>query len=614
MAEKKRKKNIKNKKVQNDVRVENTPVKKDKEQGGVFYYKKDMTVLEVSEGLNVGVSEVIKKLMGLGIMAAQTHVVDRETIELVVIEYDLEMKDEVITDLTRFEDIVIEEDEENLEERPPVVTIMGHVDHGKTTLLDTIRNTRVTASEAGGITQHIGAYQVEKNGKLITFIDTPGHAAFTEMRARGAEVTDITILVVAADDGVMPQTREAIDHAKAANCPIIVAVNKIDKVGANPDKVKQELTEFNLIPEEWGGDTIFVNVSALKGEGVEQLLEMIQLTAEISEYKANPNRLATGSVIESKLDKSRGPVATLLIQNGTLKVGDVLVCGDTYGKVRAMVNDQRGKVVTASPSKAVEVVGLNDVPQAGDNFIVLNDEKQARQIAEERAHRSWKVERGVGKAVSLDDIFDHLQDGSTKEIRIVIKGDTHGSIEALKSSLEKIDVDGAKIEIIRSSVGTITDTDITLAQASNAIIIGFNVRPTAQVRETAKEKGVDVRLYNIIYKALEEIEAAMKGMLDPEFEEVITGQAEVRNTFKISKVGTIAGCMVTSGTIERNSIVRIIRDGVVAYEGKMASLKRFKDDVKEVREGFECGIMIEKYNDLKDNDIIEASVMKEIKK
>ncbi|PAT02104.1 translation initiation factor IF-2 [Candidatus Izimaplasma bacterium ZiA1] len=614
MAEKKRKKNIKNKKVQNDVRIENTPVKKDKEQGGVFYYKKDMTVLEVSEGLNVGVSEVIKKLMGLGIMAAQTHVVDRETIELVVIEYDLEMKDEVITDLTRFEDIVIEEDEENLVERPPVVTIMGHVDHGKTTLLDTIRNTRVTASEAGGITQHIGAYQVEKNGKLITFIDTPGHAAFTEMRARGAEVTDITILVVAADDGVMPQTREAIDHAKAANCPIIVAVNKIDKVGANPDKVKQELTEFNLIPEEWGGDTIFVNVSALKGEGVDQLLEMIQLTAEISEYKANPNRLATGSVIESKLDKSRGPVATLLIQNGTLKVGDILVCGDTYGKVRAMVNDQRGKVVTASPSKAVEVVGLNDVPQAGDNFIVLTDEKQARQIAEERAHRSWKVERGVGKAVSLDDLFDHLQDGSTKEIRIVIKGDTHGSIEALKSSLEKIDVDGAKIEIIRSSVGTITDTDITLAQASNAIIIGFNVRPTAQVRETAKEKGVDVRLYNIIYKALEEIEAAMKGMLDPEFEEVITGQAEVRSTFKISKVGTVAGCMVTSGTIERNSIVRIIRDGVVAYEGKMASLKRFKDDVKEVREGFECGIMIEKYNDLKDNDIIEASVMKEIKK
>ncbi len=595
-----------------DSRVSNVPVANQVKNDGVLYYKPDMTVAEVAEGCNVRVSEIIKKLMMLGIMANQTQSVDRETIEIIALELGYELEDEQMTDLTRFEDLEIVDNEEDLLERPPVVTIMGHVDHGKTTLLDTIRNSRVTEGEAGGITQHIGAYQVKKNGKLITFIDTPGHAAFTEMRARGAQVTDITILVVAADDGVMPQTREAIDHAKAAGVPIIVAVNKIDKAGVNPDKVKQELTEFNLVPEEWGGDTIFCNLSALTGEGVDNLLEMIQLTAEMNEYKANPNRLASGNVIESKLDKSRGPIATLLVANGTLKVGDVLVAGTTFGRVRAMTDDLKVRLNNALPSKAVEVTGLNDVPQAGDSFMVFDDERKARLISEQRAHRAWALERGVGKAVSLEDLFSQISEGDLKELRIIIKGDTHGSIEALKASIEKIEVEGAKIDIIRSSVGTITETDVTLALASNAIIMGFNVRPTSKVREHAKEQGVDIRLYNIIYKALEEIEAALTGMLDPEFEEVVTGQAVVRETFKISKVGTIAGCYVTDGTIERNSLVRILRDGVVAFEGKMSSLKRFKDDVKEVREGFECGIMIEKFNDIKEGDIIEASVVREI--
>jgi translation initiation factor IF-2 len=607
------KKNIKKTKTV-DTRKTNVPVQNVVKEDSVLYYTTDMIVADVATGLNVSPAQVIKKLMMLGIMASQTQTVDRETIELIALDFGYTLEDEQVTDLTRFDEMEIFDNEEDLVERPPVVTIMGHVDHGKTTLLDTIRNSRVTEGEAGGITQHIGAYQVKKNGKLITFIDTPGHAAFTEMRARGAKVTDITILVVAADDGVMPQTREAIDHSKAAGVPMIVAVNKMDKVGANPDRVKQELTEFNLVPEDWGGETIFCELSALKGDGVDNLLEMIQLTAEINEYKANPNRLAIGNVIESKLDKGRGPVATLLVANGTLKIGDILVAGNTFGKVRAMVDDANNRINFAGPSKAVEVTGLNDVPQAGDSFMVFTDERKARIIAEDRAHRAWKVERGVGKAVSLDELFSNLDDGVTKELRIIIKGDTHGSIEALKASLEKIDVEGTKIDIIRSSVGTITETDVTLALASQGIIMGFNVRPSSKVRETAKEKGVDIRLYNIIYKALEEVELALTGMLDPVFEEVVTGQALVRETFKISKVGTIAGCFITDGTIERNSLVRILRDGVVVYEGQMASLKRFKDDVKEVREGFECGIMIEKFNDIKEGDIIEASVEKEIKK
>jgi len=595
-----------------DTRVANTPAHSEEQsEEKVLYFEDGMTVGDIADELGVGAAELIKKLMGLGIMAAQTQSIDRETTELLVLDYGFEVKDKVITDLTKFDQIDIVDNEEDLVERPPVVTVMGHVDHGKTTLLDTIRNTHVTEGEAGGITQHIGAYQVRKNDKLITFIDTPGHAAFTEMRARGAQATDITVLVVAADDGVMPQTREAIDHAKAADVPIIVAVNKMDTPGANPDKVKQELTEFNLIPEEWGGDTIFCELSALQGEGVDNLLEMIQLTSEINEYKANPNRLAIGTVIEAELDKGRGVVATLLVKNGTLRVGDVLACGNTYGKVRAMVDENNNRLEEALPSKAVEVTGLNDVPQAGDSFMVFSDEREARQISEERAHRAWEEEKGVGKSVNLTELFDEMDEG-LKELRIIVKGDTHGSIEALKASLEQIDVEGTKVEVIRSSVGTITETDVTLALASRAIIIGFNVRPTSSVRDAAKDQGVDIRLYNIIYKALEEIELALTGMLDPEFEEVVTGQALVRDTFKISKVGTIAGCYVTNGTIERDSLVRVLREGIVVYEGKMASLKRFKDDVKVVREGFECGIMIEKFNDIKVDDIIEASVEREV--
>lgn len=595
-----------------DTRVANTPAHSEKQtKEKVLYFEDGMTVGDIADTLGVQAAELIKKLMGLGIMAAQTQSIDRETTELLVLEYGYEVQDKVITDLTKFDLIDIVDDEADLVERPPVVTIMGHVDHGKTTLLDTIRNTHVTDGEAGGITQHIGAYQVRKNGKLITFIDTPGHAAFTEMRARGAQATDITVLVIAADDGVMPQTREAIDHAKAADVPIIVAINKMDAPGANPDKVKQELTEFNLIPEEWGGETIFCELSALKGDGVDNLLEMIQLTSEMNEYKANPNRMALGTVIEAEVDKGRGVVATLLVKNGTLRIGDVLACGNTFGKVRAMVDENNNRLEEALPSKAVEVTGLNDVPQAGDSFMVFAEEKEARLISEERTHRAWEEERGVGKSVNLSELFDEMDEG-LKELRIIVKGDTHGSIEALKASLEQIEVEGTKVQVIRASVGTITETDVTLALASRAIIIGFNVRPTSSVRDAAKDQGVDIRLYNIIYKALEEVELALTGMLDPEFEEVVTGQAVVRDTFKISKVGTIAGCYVTSGTIERDSLVRVLRDGIVVYEGQMSSLKRFKDDVKVVREGFECGIMIEKFNDIKVDDIIEASVEREV--
>ncbi len=580
----------------------------------VLTYKTDMTVSEVAKAIGVNVTDIIKKAMALGIMAGQNQSLDKETVELLALEYDMRVEDEVVTDKTRFDEIKIEDDEKDLVERPPVVTIMGHVDHGKTTLLDTIRHARVTEGEAGGITQHIGAYQYKTKDRTITFIDTPGHAAFTEMRARGAKVTDIAVLVVAADDGVMPQTREAIDHAKAAGVPIIVAVNKMDMPGANPDKVKQELAEFDLLPEEWGGKTIFVEMSALKVEGVEDLIEMLLLTAEVEEFKANPNRLAVGTVIESELDKGRGPVATLLVQNGTLKIGDTLVVGDTFGRVRAMHDDFGNSLKTAEPSKAVEVIGLNDVPQAGDPFMVFTEDKEARQVSEARTHRTWKEERGMGKSINLEELFENLNKGNIKTLPVIIKGDTHGSIEALKSSLESIDVEGAKVEVIRFSVGTITETDVTLALASGAIIIGFNVRPNAAVRETARAKGVEIRLYNIIYKTLEDIENAMKGLLDPEFEEVVTGQAEVRDIFKISRIGTIAGCYVTDGFIERDALVRVIRDGVVVYEGKLSTLKRFKDDVKEVRQGYECGMTVENFNDVKVGDIIEASHMKEIER
>ncbi len=611
MAEK-RQKNIK-KKRSNTPRPQHQPKKVEKPTGPIIY-KKDMTVNDLSEALKRPVSEVIKKAMMLGIMATQNQSLERETVELIAMEYDLEIEDEVVTDLTRFEEIIVTDEAADLKPRPAVVTIMGHVDHGKTTLLDTIRSARVTAGEAGGITQHIGAYQYKDQGKTITFIDTPGHAAFTDMRARGAQVTDIIILVVAADDGVMPQTKEAIDHAKAANSPIIVAVNKMDRPGANPDRVKQELTEFNLVSEDWGGSTIFVEISALKNQGIDTLLEMIHLVAEIEDFKANPNRSASGTVIEAKLDKSRGPVATLLVQNGTLKTGDILVVGDTHGRVRAMTDDLGQRMDEAPPSTPVEVIGLSDVPQAGDPFRVFTEEREARQVSEQRAHRTWKEEHGVSKAMTLDQMFANASDSDQKHLNIIVKGDTHGSIEALKGALENIKVNGAKIEVIRASVGTISETDVTLAAASGAVIIGFNVRPSSAVRETANEKGVDIRLYNIIYKIIEDIELAMKGLLDPEFKEVVTGQAEVRDTFKISRVGTIAGCYVTDGFIKRDALVRVLRDGVVIYEGELASLKRFKDDVKEVRQGFECGMMIEKFNDIKVGDTIEASTMEEVER
>ena len=576
----------------------------------VLIYKDGMTVAEVASGMGKTNAQIIMKLMQAGIVANQNQTIDRETIELVALEFGYSLKDELITDATRFDEIVIEDQEEDLVSRPPVVTIMGHVDHGKTTLLDTIRNSRVVHGEAGGITQHIGAYQVQKGGFSITFIDTPGHAAFTQMRARGAQITDIVILVVAADDGVMPQTEEAIAHAKAAGCPIIVAVNKIDKPTANPDRVMEELSHFGLIPEAWGGDTIFVPISALKGTGVDQLLEMVQLVAEMKDLKANPNRLAMGSVIEAQLDKGRGPIATFLVQNGTLKVGDIVVCGDTWGRIRTMEDDRNTRFSSVTPSMAVAITGLNAVPLAGDKFMVFTDEKQARDIASARATRTKNAEAAQRKPTSLEDLFKKTDETGEKELNLIIKADVQGSVEALRASLEKINVEDLKVNIIRSTVGTITDTDVSLAEASHAIIIGFNVRPMASVRNEAATKGVEIRLYNIIYNVLNDIEAALKGMLDPEFEEVVIGQAEVRTIFKLSKVGTIAGCYVTDGVIERASLVRVLRNGVVIFEGKIASLKRFKDDAKEVKQGFECGITIENYNDIKEGDIIEASLVR----
>ena len=602
----------KNKKKE-EQRISNIPQKDVNDNtSNVLVYKEGMTVGDVADGLNKPVTAVIKKLIQLGIMANQNQTIDRETIELVAMDFGVELKDEVVTDVTRFDEFEIEDDQKNLVSRAPVVTIMGHVDHGKTTLLDYIRNTRVAAGEAGGITQHIGAYQVERNGKKITFIDTPGHAAFTEMRARGAQVTDIVVLVVAADDGVMPQTEEAIAHAKAAGCPIIVAVNKCDKPGANPQHDMEELTKYDLLPEEGGGDVPFIQISALKGTGVDELLSIIDLLADLKELKANPKRLAIGSVLEAQLDKALGPSATFLVQNGTLRVGDYVVCGDTYGRVRTMTDDRHIKYKEALPSQAVVVTGLDDVPFAGDKFMALSDERQARQIAEERSYRT-KVKNNQSVNVSLDQIFKN-QTSNDKELKLLVKADLQGSAEALRQALEKIQVDDLKVEVIRCSVGAITDTDITLAEASGAIVIGFNVRPQASVRETAATKGVEIRLYNIIYKLLEDIEAALKGMLDPEYEEVIIGHAEVRNTFKVSKIGTIAGCYVTDGVIQSNSLVHIVRDGIVVYEGKMASLRRFKDDVKEVKNGFECGITIENFNDIKEGDVFEASIMKEIKR
>jgi translation initiation factor IF-2 len=554
---------------------------------------------------------MIKKLMSQGLMATVTQVIDRDTIEVIAIDEGYEVQDEVITDVTRFDEIEIVDDPKDLVKRPPIVTVMGHVDHGKTTLLDTIRKSRVVEGEAGGITQHIGAYQVVRNDEKITFIDTPGHAAFTEMRARGAKVTDIVILVVGADDGVMPQTIEALDHARAAKVPIVVAVNKIDRPSANPDRVMTELSERGLVPEAWGGDTPFVQVSALKNIGIDELLDVIQLLSEINEFKANPNRLARGTVIEASLDKGRGSVATFIVETGTLKVGDYIVVGNTYGKIRTMTDDLGNRFDEAGPSQPVEITGLNEVPQAGDIFMAFKDEKMTRNIASDRQSRQKETELKQMKKRSLDSLLGEIEE-ETKELNIIIKGDVQGSIEALRGMLEKIDIDGFHVNVVRHSVGAITENDVTLASASDAIIIGFNVRPTAAVKRVADTEGVEIRLYSIIYRIQEDIEAALKGMLEPEFEEIVTGQAEVRETYKISRIGTIAGCMVTDGVIKRDALVRVLRDGIVIYEGKLASLKRFKDDAKEVRNGFECGLSIENFNDIKVGDVIEASQLKEV--
>ena len=581
----------------------------------ILEYTEGMNVADIAKKIHREPAEIIKKLFMMGVMVNQNQALDKDTIELLAVDYGMEPQEKVqvdIADIDKFfepEAVV----EENLTTRPPVVTIMGHVDHGKTTLLDTLRHSRVTSGEAGGITQHIGAYQLDIDGKPITFLDTPGHAAFTSMRARGASITDITILVVAADDGVMPQTIEAINHAKAAKVPIIVAVNKIDKPGANPDHVKQELSEHELIPEEWGGDTIFVNISAKFNQNIDELLENILLIAEVEDLKADPTQKAIGTVIEARLDKGKGPVATLLVQQGTLHVGDPIVVGNTYGRVRVMTNDMGRRDKEAGPATPVEITGLNDVPQAGDRFVVFEDEKTARQAGEERAKRALLEQRSASSRVTLDNLFESLKEGELKEVNIIVKADVQGSAEAVSASLQKIDVEGVRVKIVHAAVGAINESDVTLAAASNAIIIGFNVRPTPQAKQQAEQEEVDIRLHRIIYKALEEIETAMKGLLDPEFEEKITGQMTVRELYKVSKVGTIAGCYVTEGFIRRDSGVRVIRDGIVIYEGKLASLKRFKDDVKEVKLGFECGAMIENFNDLRVDDAIEGFIMEEIK-
>ena len=572
-----------------------------------------MTIAELAEAMGVAASEIIKKLFSLGLMVNINSVILFENAEIIVLDYGKELKKEETANVANFEEFEVVDKEEDLVPRPPVVTIMGHVDHGKTTLLDAIRKTNVAEGEAGGITQAISAYQVKYNDKLITFIDTPGHAAFTEMRARGASITDIVIIIVAADDGVMPQTREAIDHAKAAGVPIIVAINKMDKPGANPDKVMNDMAEAGLMPEEWGGDIIFTKLSAVTGEGVGELLENILLIAEVNNYRANPNRYAMGTVVESKLDKHVGPIVTVLVQNGTLRLGDPIVVGTAFGKIRTLRNDKGEEITKALPSQPVEITGLNEVPSAGDRFMTFATEKEAKNIASERKEQARARENKAKSAVSLDDLFAKIGEG-LKEINVIIKADVNGSAEAVKNSLQKIEVDGVKINVIRSSVGGITESDIVLAKASNAIIIGFNVRPSKGIQDKAKDEGVEIRFYNIIYKAVEEMEAAMKGMLDPEYEEKILGTADIRQIFKFSKVGNIAGCSVSDGVIKRDAQARIIRDGVVIYDGKIGSLQREKDSVKEVKKGYECGITIDGFNDIKTGDTIEAYEMVEVKR
>ena len=579
----------------------------------IVVYKENMTVSELANAIGVKSAELIKKLFNLGIMATNNNSISFENAELLGVDYDKELKREESTDITNFESFEIFDNEEDLVSRPPVVTIMGHVDHGKTTLLDTIRKSSVVSGEAGGITQAISAYQVSCNDKLITFIDTPGHAAFTEMRARGASITDIIIIIVAADDGVMPQTKEVIDHAKAANVPILVAINKIDKPTANPERVMTELTEYGLTPEEWGGDTIITKISAMNGTGVDELLENILLVAEMENYRANPNRYALGTVIESRLDKHLGPVVTVLIQNGTLRLGDPIVVGNSYGKVRTLKNDLDEEITYALPGAPVSITGINDTPIAGDKFMAFETEKQARSIGEERKIQSKLKDNSNKSIVSLDELFSKIQEG-IKEINVIVKADVNGSSEAVKNSLEKIDVDGVKVNVIRSSVGAITESDIVLAKATNALIIGFNIRPNNSIKDYAKEQGVEIRLYNIIYKAVEEMEDAMKGMLDPIYEEQIIGSANVLQLFKFSKVGVIAGSKVLDGVIKRDSKARVIRDSVVIYDGEIGSVQREKDSVKEVKKGLECGITISNFNDIKVGDVIEAYEMVEVKR
>ena len=594
----------------------NFPAKKETSviKDGVISYEEGITVGELAEKLGQTPANVIKVLFLLGTMVTINSSLNDEQVELICLEYGCECEKHVPVDEVNFENIEVVDDEADLQPRCPVVTIMGHVDHGKTTLLDTIRKSAVVDGEFGGITQHIGAYQVEVNGKKVTFLDTPGHEAFTAMRARGAQVTDIVIIVVAADDGVMPQTKEAIDHAKAAGVPIVVAINKIDKEGADPERIKAEMAEEGLLPEEWGGDTVYCEISAKKKIGIEELLETLTVVAELADLKANPNRYAYGSVVEGKLDKGRGAVATLLVENGTLRASDPIVVGAAYGRVRQMLDDKGRVIKEALPGTPVEITGLNEVPVAGDKFMVFETEKQARSVGETRMKAKIEKDRNSGAALSLDDLYSQIKEGQIIDLNIIVKADVQGTAEAVKASLEKIDVDGVRVNVIRSTVGAISESDVILASASQAIIYGFNVRPDAKVRNKAEEENVEIRLHNVIYKMVEEIENAMKGMLAPEYHEVITGQAEIRQVIKASKIGNIAGCYVTDGSIKRNCGIRLIRDGIVVYEGKLASLRRFKDDVKEVNAGFECGLNIENYNDIKEGDIIEGYVMEEVEK
>ena len=607
------KQNKKNKKGKKQL-MSNFPSKQEESvaKDGVIVYEEGITVGQLAEKIGQTPANIIKVLFLLGTMVTINSALSDEQVELICLEYGFDAEKHVEVNEINFEEIEFVDDESDLVPRCPVVTIMGHVDHGKTTLLDTIRKSAVVEGEFGGITQHIGAYQVDVNGKKVTFLDTPGHEAFTAMRARGAQVTDIVIIVVAADDGVMPQTKEAIDHAKAAGVPIVVAINKIDKEGADPERIKGEMSEYGLLPEDWGGDTVYCEISAKKGIGIDELLETLIVVAELADLKANPNRYAYGSVVEGKLDRGRGPVATLLVENGTLRAGDPIVVGTAHGRVRQMLDD-RGKVIKeALPATPVEITGLNDVPVAGDKFMVFESEKQARSVGESRLKAKLDKERSVGAAMSLDDLFSQIKDGEVLDLNIIVKADVQGTAEAVKASLEKIDVEGVRVNVIRSTAGGISESDVLLATASKAIIYGFNVRPNAKVRQKAEEEGIEIRLHNIIYKMVEEIETAMKGMLAPEIKEVITGQAEIRQVIKVSKVGNIAGCYVTDGFIRRNCGVRLIRDGVVVYEGKLGSLKRFQDDVKEVTSGFECGLSIENFNDIKEGDIVEGYIMEEV--